>query len=468
MAAITITEAPQIKDNYYKSIEEIKQYFPMANLVSEEIPKTSSVMDYIPGDVPQLTVLGKYDLNTLRYLYMDQVEKQGGGLLALNTPEDPDQQQELSKDILSQMKDYAHCADTIQSQKKHPITKVSILDVKAEDFLCLPYDYGSSPLEIVKFEIDKFRRFVNGSRYRYDSAALVGRVVNSYPVMYRIPYFYAKWIQVRNQYLATNGLAEEARLVLSSKDESIENYKTTIQGGLSLNKEYAQYYPIRKMVADFFMDLIFTETMKCKVQDKQGTVRSLELNAIRQALLLKWKDQLYVRDCHSKHVTDFLTKNNLSLVDQFGVEDFHSYYSEGINSDKNDVYPKSYFVRGLQDFSDKIAQASVALPMTGMATSENMQSLKPITSLTKFEQEPDLFSLYIERFQRELFEDGPNKSNFELMQLARSFTYLPISMHINLFQSSKHDSNYIKLKNLEPFFSVTYDRGTGKNSFFKK
>lgn len=457
------------KNNYYESVEEIKQYFPMANVSKEFLPKASSVVDYPASEIPQLTVLGKYDINLLRYLYMDQVEKKGGGVLALNTPDKPEEQQRLSESILSQMKIYAHCADTIQSSKGHKIMGVPILDIDAEDFLCLRYDHGSNPEEIVQFEINKFRRLINYIRYRYDGTTLIDQVLSQdmYGMVYKIPYFYAKWIQVRDQYLTRNGLIEEARLILSSK-EKIKNYNTDIEEGLrKSNKEYAQYYPIREMVADFFQDLIFTETMKCKVQDSQGKVRSLDLNAIKQILLPELKHQLYVRDCYSKHITDFLAKNNLSLIGQFGAEYFHSYYSEGINSDKNDVYPEAYVVKGLQDFSDRILRESTTLTMIGTRP-EDILNLRPVMSLTQFAKEPDLFNEYIDRLKEKLFEAGPDKSNFELIQLVQSIKHLPTAMASNLTQSSKGDSDHILIQNLESFFSVTYNTGTGENSFFRR
>ena len=60
-------------ENYYKSLEELKRYFPKAE-EPFELAKSSSVIDYLPFGHPEMTVLGKYDLAVLRYLYLDQVE----------------------------------------------------------------------------------------------------------------------------------------------------------------------------------------------------------------------------------------------------------------------------------------------------------------------------------------------------------------------------------------------------------
>ena len=62
--------------NYYESLAEVKKYFPEAQISSEILSKTSSVMDYLPAlGVPEMQYLGKYDLAALRYIYRDQGEE---------------------------------------------------------------------------------------------------------------------------------------------------------------------------------------------------------------------------------------------------------------------------------------------------------------------------------------------------------------------------------------------------------
>ena len=116
--------------NYYKSESEIQEYFPqfkLANLqTDQDITKTSSVMDYISVfDVFPFTVLGKYDLEALRFLYMDQIISEGNPV-SLNTSRNPEEQTNLrSLDFQPQ---YKSCPDWEQTQ-----------------LLCAPGDDGFTP-----------------------------------------------------------------------------------------------------------------------------------------------------------------------------------------------------------------------------------------------------------------------------------------------------------------------------------
>ena len=141
------------ENNYWTSEREIKESFPEAKNFTPELPKSSSVLDYLPYlSVPNLTVLGKYDLAALRFLYMNQfeyiteakpIEEEEQSLLrktfSLNVHKDPSQQKPFSRypEILPKGKAYMHCPEWAP--------------VKGENFLCLLYDHGSTPLKIIRF-----------------------------------------------------------------------------------------------------------------------------------------------------------------------------------------------------------------------------------------------------------------------------------------------------------------------------
>ena len=329
-------------ENYYKDLGEAKRYFPEVS----EISKSSSVMDYLPSDQKAMTVLGKYDLAVLRYLYLDQVERESysygdsdieSALLSLRTAKDPAMQSQLSDAKIPQMKNYQACMDDLRSniviRKLHKDTISSPLSlpqlvhsVSAEDFLCIMHDYGSNPEEIVQNYIKSFKRSFN-NRYRY---------AKSNPFMSFQPQilsFYNKWLDVRNKYLESQG-AQNTQFVLFNDKEGIEKYKTSLDSGLEKgDSEYKLYYPVRELAAEFIMDLFLLESMKCKVKDERGEEFFLDLEDIKSKLV---GDNLYVEDCSSQPIKEFLDDNALSLIAQQGMENFE-YYSFKENPEQSDV-----------------------------------------------------------------------------------------------------------------------------------
>ena len=100
------------ESNYWTSETEMKTYFPNAESFTPELPKSSSVMDYLPPlSAPNLTVLGKYDLAVLKFLYMNQFEyrdqmeafgwiqafSKNKRILFVKVPGDPSQQKPFSQ-----------------------------------------------------------------------------------------------------------------------------------------------------------------------------------------------------------------------------------------------------------------------------------------------------------------------------------------------------------------------------------
>ncbi len=268
--------------NHYQSVEEIRQYFPNINFSKlQKTAKSSSVMDALPALITNnMTVLGKYDLAVLRFLYMDQLETAKGELLSLNTPKEPDQQKPIGSKIISQIKAYKYCSDEKKEQRL--------------DLLCKTNDYGSSPLELVKYYIQTAKHYFNSKRYRYDGSDL--DLVSS-------PLFVEK---IYSDFETLMALYDSPSPNNSKKEET------------------------RIPIYDFVTDFLFLETMKCEIKDKKGKKYSIDLELIKKHLLPLNNGDLYVKDCHSKAITNFFDKEELTLIGQRGIENFESrsYYTK--------------------------------------------------------------------------------------------------------------------------------------------
>ncbi len=424
------------KDNYYQSIDELKEYFPTAQ--AKNVTKLSSAMDYSPSDAPEITVLGKYDLAALRFIYRDQVETKDGTWTSLSIdPLDPAKHQMIDENLISNMKSYQHCSDFVAQKERQ------------QDFLCVWHDYGSNPEEIVNGYVEKVKRIFS-KRYRYDldnfdflkRNQTVPLMVDFY--VRHILNFYSQWLSYRNKYLqATNNL-DKVKFVLNS-EEALEQYHSVLQEGLEQKQdtEYALYYPIREIVPPFIMDFLFASSMKCKVQQGEQ-VWTLNLESIRKYLVDEHHENLYVEDCYSPMITDFFNKNGLTLNEQTGLNIFNSYYSEGTNASLKDVVSWSHlFSRVHRQFS----------------------SMRPIywNALNVFVAEPDFFSLFRDKLEQEIKNEG--HSEFDVAKRFTLFTdyyqslkkTLPQNQYHSLYQSHFDDSSHVK-------FSL----GTGEQSFYKR
>ena len=418
------------KSNYYQSKSEIKQYFPSAKLDLDVISKSSSVMDYLPlFSYPSLTFLGKYDLAALRFLYMNQLKTKEGELINLDIPKDLSKQKPLSSDHVSQMKPYLHCSDAAASQQ--------------EDFLCIRFDYGSTPLDISNFYINGFKRYFNSSRYRYDSVT-----TGSYPLnqsyFNSIISFYIKWIQLRNQYLASQNAFKITRPVISEDKNFIEAYQKTIGNGLGINEEYNLYHSIRSNIFKFLKDTVLLKSMKCKVADHNNQVRWINLEDIKSALLPTHKDNLYVEDCSSKMIQDFLKTEGLSFQGQKGLEDFstNSYYSEGKNA------------------FNQWNVISLSQTLNPPLEDPQFNSLFLI-----FSYEPDFYDSFRLTLKNQLLEIEKGQT---ILDLHRLFNLYRAHIQFMLSRLNKNEDATLLKENISQIKFITFNVGTDVDSFYNK
>ena len=347
--------------NYYDSIEEMQKYFPNAKFLEEKVPKTSSVMDYMPRFLfPAMTILGKYDLAVLRFLYMDQIEIAGHSeteflppFLALSIPKNTKEQNQLSDEILNKRKVYLHCSDSKEQSNQ------------GENFLCKKFDHGSKPKEAILFFIDRIKQFFNIYRYRYDNPQGLtpfNIFLSRFAVLYsKIEGFYKHWIKLRNDQLEGTNDLQYTRYRIpenpNEDDERIARYKEIIQERDKEGTEYSDFYSLRNSFYDFAIDFLFLETMKCEVCETEevifynaskcktgGQKYFIDLELIKQyyTSLTSKEFQKPIVDCYSPLIKNFLKDElSLKLIGQKGKEDFLSYYPVEKSEAKQDIFPIS-------------------------------------------------------------------------------------------------------------------------------
>ena len=319
------------EQNYYESIEELKSYFSQARIQEKtEIAQTSSVMDYLPSDVIQpASYLGKYDLAALRFIYRNQVETdQKGEFLPLTIPSEPSlQKNPLTEEILSQRKQYLHCSDSLERNR-------------TTDYFCAKADYGSNPLEVVQFNIEKYKRRFNSFRYRYDVDPEDWQALYTplYRIIGKVSGFFGRWLQFRDLYLQSTGNVETTKYVLND-DKALQEYKVAIES--NSNEEYRSYYAVKDTAYEFFTNWLFTGSMQCQVQTLDGGLkRTINLERITSFFISGQKEhQLYMEDCNSPQIVDFLEKHGLELIGQTGMENFIYYHRPKKDKDSKNLQP---------------------------------------------------------------------------------------------------------------------------------
>ena len=250
--------------NYWTSVDEIRRFFPNANLeeyLNKGMPKSSSVMDYLPPlEVLPLIVLGKYDLAALTFIYANQFEYLESNTVRnskriskeLDFPEDPSQQKPIRQHFDQEIFEaYLHCPDHLAKKPQ------------GENFYCRRHDYGSNPLETVNHYIEKFNHSFHSVRYRYDTDKAGAYSSLFSDIFAVVAKFYERWSKLRDQYFKS---VQQQYLIIDYRigdESSIEDYKRTVTEGLDINKDYNAHYQIRESFYEFVTNIAFLETMKC-------------------------------------------------------------------------------------------------------------------------------------------------------------------------------------------------------------
>ena len=314
-------------DNFYINHAEMIAYFG-EDLVdtSEPLSKSSCVMDYLPVSHPQLNVLGKYDLATLKFLYTDQAEVLVKAeendfketTINLQLDDDPLKQSSLSQKNENSSAKYLTCSDW----------KTNLLT-------CIKYDYGKDPEEVVKNEFLNIKRIFNNRRYRYDTAPNNFFVLKMSALFNIVTLHYGKWLKLKNDLLDTKGNPSYGLYELGNKEAITQYTRTLDQHYLedTTEKEYKMYYPVKSVFKQKIMDWILIEEMSCQVQfgnpDDGETTKWFTLEFLNSQI--QRKTDLYVENCFSPSIQKFLETHyqNVKVIAQKGYENFKllSYYS---------------------------------------------------------------------------------------------------------------------------------------------
>jgi len=464
-------ECSNDKANFYKDLDEMKKYFPSADLSDLEvlektgdhysIPKSSCVMDYLDPQALPLPVLGKNDLMVLRYVYEDELELAGHkwGESKVQPIEfnytDVEQQVSLTenKELMDKRNLYSYCTDA------HPIILSGRRPNPEGRLGCAMFDYGADYKEIVENYSLKLKRALK-SRYTYDLAEDLiksnsPRLIDAPWQVFLMSLYHNKWLELRNNFLQKEGKIELLTYDLTDPI-NVTAYKNAIDpknNEEKFNQEYKDYYPIAEIYTKAIKKALFQRPMRCLVETEPGSATEIDLNYLVSQMKADpdYEEVLYVIDCYSPHVVDFLDKNGLDLTGQDGVQDF---------ARENSIY-ETYAVLNEENKKADIIPLRFISGLLPAARSNPLYSNSTISSLlnTDFHEEISI------KVQENGLDIDQYVNDFEI---TRNLSLLSTLKTYPLADRKLKNSVEYKKTYQQQISFLIHDLGTGGGSFYQQ
>ena len=442
--------------NYY-TYEEIKERFPKttkqlfptkSDLI--EVPKNASIMDPIPEDMPQLQVLGKYDLAALKYLYLDTVEVKDseGKVTDLKLSIDPDpMKQKTIEEAVEEFDEvtlnrYLYCPSLVFKRSKEQ-------DVADNDLLfCEIFDYGSSFTEIVQNRIESLRNQDNRFMYRYELAAVYPKDLRAKKVFSSFKAYTGYFSGLLIDQLTHQGLPN---LINYSWDDS---YSSSVQKAINqslaspIHPSYEDLLSARDKILDFIVDTEFFETaMTCEMkrcQDKpcydntplEKKSYFVNLNHSIHVLKSKSDDALFIEDCFSDDIKNFFQNEGYRIVGQEGMEDFITYEGDILATAK----PKFDILKYSNLYNGNFVYSFLINPPQSLEKAgKNPPQLESVDFNVMF---PSTDPVWLKRFQDKIVdiishitsEESPGRSALDAHKIVRLYRNL-VSSSITSYTS---------------------------------
>lgn len=220
------------KDNYYT--EEEGKFLGMKRKAT-----FSSIMDYAPRTINELSVFGKYDVAALRFAYAREVENTAGDFVKIDTTI---KEMQADQETAQALKRYKYCSD------EHVYNNPT----------CNRHDEGNTYESVVDFYIDQYKknyekRNFRGRRYSFDSRS------GDLSYMFRLQ---STFMSVRHFFETFDAHAYDGQY----KGSDWKNNDRLVDIKKAADKSF-----------DFFMDIIEEPAYHCiEVDSESGQITSVK------------------------------------------------------------------------------------------------------------------------------------------------------------------------------------------------
>jgi hypothetical protein len=275
------------------------------------VPRSSSVMDYLPVEEPTAKVLGKYDVAAIRFGYAHAVELQNGTLLNLDSKMSIEAQ--LRQQSQPPVKEFKYCTDG------------ETLSEGGAKVLCQAHDVGSDAREVVEFLTRNFWDSFASLRVRLgridgvdEDGTYVWRSGSDLARYFSRRYFvplkrmYDQWrIELFQERVKKGGSeAETAKYLTTFKQDN--DYLSDLDGAWQGHWVKG----VRDPIFALFFELLNLPDRYCVAQDSGGTSQLFPLKTVREQIYSQ--DRVTVLSCSEAHGQGYFGKKGMVFQGEVG------------------------------------------------------------------------------------------------------------------------------------------------------
>ena len=315
-------------ENYYNNYDEIEELFNGIKIIKDisdgyqEPAKYSSLQDYMAHQYPKLTVPGKHDIDSIRFIYFDEVKLTTGETLKIPYLSDGERKQKSIIEVareegkLNQLWKYRVCGGKLPVSDNYAISEFN-----ADDPLCAQYDYGATPKEVVGNFIRDSQNVIMAQTRRYDRI----HVSSSNSLLYSLdpgrallPLLH-KWYELLEVFF--NETEQTIFHFSSANGEQVKEYRDILQGKYKANPEslFSQYYEIREPIFEYFKRIFFLPFKHCVYMNTNGEYAVWPLETIIRRIEgdyssdSRLEEREVVSSCESSAVENWAVKEGLDI-----------------------------------------------------------------------------------------------------------------------------------------------------------
>ena len=296
------------KDNFYTQ-EEVKEIFGL-EINQEDLPRSSTVMEYVRTEQDRLFFPGHYDIAAIRYGYADSVEVASSASRP-NTPEgnyvELQNTTESGGGILNEIEgdlvEFKYCTDVQASLQIDP--------------MCDRHDFGTDPQMVVDDVINSYWESFVLYNFKYDriSPAVTGPFARSSRTA-KLKRIYDEWrVALRNK-LGQQDSTGNTYL----QRYTVEEY-TTLVNELKTDSNFAgaEYLQVRDQIFDFFMEVAFFPNQYCFVGTPAGA-KALEFTRLKEeARNLMPPKGAVARNCENEYIQQVIADKEYEYFFEAGL-----------------------------------------------------------------------------------------------------------------------------------------------------
>lgn len=395
------------KENFYTK-EEVKEIYGIS-LRDQDLPKSSSVMDYVRSEQDRLYFPGHYDIAAIRYGYANSVEvadsaerpnSLNGNYVNLDTIEadlvEGSVEDKLAK-IGKEARDFGFCTDVEASLQIDP--------------MCDRHDFGTSPQMVVNDVINSFWESFTLYNFRYDrTGAGITSPFRRRARLDKLKRIYDEWRIELASYLGKEDSTGNVYLQRYSDEdyaELIEKLKA------DENFRGKDYLAVRDQIFNFILDVAFFPNQYCLVYSKEAGPKAYELSRLKEELKNQVPVGTKVFSCDSPEIQTLISDKGFDYMLETGLPvDNTWYYVNPRDTFFGDYTSDTVQVREPLDAVGTFFDRSFAAGLLGSRQGSYYTTLIEQV-FPNMMDEPDLYALFEKKMVSRLTEGVDLKEAFE-------------------------------------------------------